>query len=276
MLYTIGLIVVAAGHGTLRPDVSKLAEPVNVGRVRSMAGTVLQSAVQVPGIGIALLVLNERFRPQLEPVLREEVRWDGMLRTVIQRERRGAADAVAVAMRYGTEPPADGYLVVYGDMPLWRPETLAALVALHRRERPAISMVTVRINGAATPRILERYGRVFRDAQGRIVNVVEPGDARPEDLAATTTVNPSLYVFDRAWFLAHVDRIPPYPRADGHGDELHLPPLLAIAAKEEAPVAELVLDDPEEALGVNTVQELADVRAIIARRSGGALATAAE
>ncbi|TAK05102.1 hypothetical protein EPO33_03905 [Patescibacteria group bacterium] len=277
----VGVIVVAAGHGTLRPGVSKLTETVDVACGTSMLGQVLRTVNRVKGLWPRWLVLNGRFRHQIDAALeRDRV---GGYAIMHQHRRRGAADAVRLVMEHDrTARQGDAFLVVYGDMPLWRTETLRRLVEMHQSStathlpRPMISMVTVKIGGADSPRILERYGRVFRDARGRIVNVVEPGDARAADLVTTTSVNPSLYVFDRAWFLSHYDRIRPYPRADGHGDEFHLPPLLAVAAEEEATVAELVLTDPEEALGVNIPAELADVQAIVSRRSTAGQKTTAE
>lgn len=277
----VGVIVVAAGHGTLRPGVSKLTATVDASSDTSMLGQILRTVNTVKGLWPRWLVLNSRFRSQIDAALERD--GVGGYSIMHQHVRRGAADAVRLVMEHERAAwRGDAFLVVYGDMPLWRPETLRRLVEVHQcptsahLPRPVISMVTVRVGSAETPRILERYGRVFRDAEGRIVNVVEPGDARASDLALTTSVNPSLYVFDRAWFLKRYDRIRPYPRADGHGDEFHLPPLLAIAAEEGAPVAELVVDDPEEALGVNTAEELVEVRAIIARRSATTQVTTAE
>lgn len=268
----VGVIVVAAGHGTLRSGVSKLTETIDAAHGTSMLGQVLRTVNQMKGLWPRWLVLNGRFRNQIDAVLEQDgVGGYGIMH---QHVRRGAADAVRLVMEHERAAwRGDAFLVVYGDMPLWRAETLRRLVEIHQcptsahLPRPVISLVTVKIGGADSPKVLERYGRVFRDAEGRIVNVVEPGEARVSDLAATTSVNPSLYVFDRAWFLKRYDRIQPYPRTDGHGDEFHLPPLLAIAAEENAPVAELVLADPEEALGVNTAEELVEARAIIARRN---------
>lgn len=267
----IGTIVVAAGHGTLRDGTSKLVETVDIFRRMSMIGQVLDTVRGLEECLPQFLVLNGRFERQIAKRLERDAPAAWRTMTVVhQTQRRGAADAVRVAMLADLGAShADAYLVVYGDMPLWRPNTLARLSALHRSadNRPVISMVTVSLAGAASPRVLERYGRVLRDARGRIVNVVEPGDARPADIAVTSTVNPSLYVIDRRWFLARYNEIPPYRRADGFGDELHLPPLLAVAAREEAPVAELHLDDPEEALGVNNEDELHEVRRIFIQRT---------
>ncbi len=267
----VGVIVLAADHGMLRPGVSRFVETVDAASGKSMLEQVLRTVNEVKGLWPRWLVSSGLFHKQIDATLEREGM--GGYTVMHQHLRRGAANAVRLVMEHDRIAwRGDAFLVVYGDMPLWRAETLRRLVEMHQHPtaahvpRPVISMVTVRIDRVDAPRTLEQYGRVFRDATGRIVNVVEPGEAHLSNRAATTSVNPSLYVFGRAWFLSHYDRIRSESRADGYGDEYHLPPLLAIAAEEGAPVAELVVDDPEEALGVNTAEELAEVQAIIARR----------
>lgn len=269
-------VVVAAGHGCIRPGRSKLLEPVDAGgtpmvvqAVRSVVGS---------GLGPIALVLNRRFGDDILSALRAwspEVMGKEGLAVVYQEERRGAADAVRVAVHEAVAAQAaPTFLVVYADMPLWRPETLRALARIHRQGSAPMSMVSVPVAGADTPRILERYGRVLRDRDGRIVNVVEPGEATDDDLPRTASVNPSLYAFDTGWFIGRVGQVRPQRRADGYGDEVHLPPLARIVAEEGHTVSELPLADPEEALGVNTAAELADVRAVLDRRAARGLGVA--
>lgn len=264
-------VVVAAGHGCLRPGMSKLAETVDRREGTSMVGRVLQTACLV-GDPI-VLVLNERFADQVMAAVERdcpdlvggEMRM--LLHVCYQHERRGAADAVHRAVtKVISKLGIRAFLVMYGDMPLWRPATMRRLWALHQAARATLSMVSVEIGEDASRHTLERYGRVLKDAQGRIVNVVEPGETKDVDVLRTTTVNPSLYVFETDWFIQSFGSIPPHPRPDGYGDEFHLPPLARIAAEQGTPVAELQLEDPEEALGVNTSAEIEEIREIVARR----------
>lgn len=272
MVQTTGVVVVAGGHGVIHPGTSKLVETLDSQGRLPMIVQVLclahESAAAPP-----VLVVNSRFRDQILRVL-DEHGLRGGITVVPQGERRGAAHAIFCALSAFEARLCDAFLVLYGDMPAWRPATLRALVSLHRKRRPAISMVSVPIRGVQTPRTLERFGRILRGPDGQIVGVVEPGEATNEQLEYATGVNPSLFVFDTAWFAGHYQRIPLYPRRDGHPDEYHVPPLVAMAAAEGAPIAEMPLQDPFEALGVNTREDLDLVREVIARRAITSASTA--
>lgn len=268
----IGAVIVAAGYGMIRPGVSKLFESVTPEGV-SMLSRVCRIVYDAQVFPI-VFVRNPRWGEEMWDVLaRDAPHVLQLAYPAIQQERCGAADAVRSALRLLELTHCTDFLVIYGDMPLWRPTTLARLVDLHRREEPAISMVSVKIDGATSPRSLERYGRVLRDESGRIVKVVEPGDTTNEDVRRVRTVNPSLYVFNRSWFNWASLLVEPRPRPDGFSSERHLPPLVEIADKlnnvwhEPSKVVELPIDDPEEALGVNTAEELEEVRRIFRKRA---------
>jgi bifunctional UDP-N-acetylglucosamine pyrophosphorylase/glucosamine-1-phosphate N-acetyltransferase len=171
----------------------------------------------------------------------------------------GAGDAVKSALPLLREVGCRDFLVVYADMPLWRPETISALVLEHLREMPAITMATVALDSKAA---LRSYGRILRNEQGKIIGVVEPADATEEQLR-TTTVNPSLYVFRREWFAENIGRVRPRERGDGYPPEIYLPPLVALAHEQGQRVAEFPIQDPTETLGVNTLAELLAVRQIV-------------
>lgn len=258
----VGAVIVAAGHGVLEPGVSKLIAHVGG---KPMIAHVVQT-VLLAGFAPVVLVLNGRFREQIKSVIENASVSMNALSIATQHERRGAAHAVMCAMPVLEQLGCDHFLVVYGDMPCWRVETMLALANMHTSAGASVSMVSVALSGARTPRELERYGRVLRDASGNIIGVVEPGDATQDQLLATRTVNPSLYVFSRQWFSDHFPRIQPYHRPDGHGDELHVPPLLRMASDEHALITELPLIDKTEALGVNNLVDLEDVRQVFYRR----------
>jgi bifunctional UDP-N-acetylglucosamine pyrophosphorylase/glucosamine-1-phosphate N-acetyltransferase len=181
----------------------------------------------------------------------------------IQPDRLGAADAVVRGLEQ-----LDGethILVTFGDMPLWRPETFGRLVTAHLLQKAHISMVTVRPpHGHPT----ERYGRIARDGGGRILAAFEPSELREGQLQGAVSVNPSLYVFERVWFEANWNLIPPVDKGDGFQPEFHLPKLLPIAHEKGFKISEVRLEDPSEALGVNTPEDLAEVQEVIRQRNG--------
>lgn len=181
---------------------------------------------------------------------------------MFQTERTGAADAVRLALPKTGR--AKHILVTFGDMPLWRPQTIRDLVAHHLLEQPvAVSMVTLPYQPSHPT---ARYGRVARDASGAILAAFEPSDLGNRELSGVASVNPSLYVFERRWLATSIPLIEPTDKGDGFSPEIHLPKLLPIAHDTLAGIAEMPLLDANEALGVNTPEELAEVNRVFTER----------
>jgi bifunctional UDP-N-acetylglucosamine pyrophosphorylase / glucosamine-1-phosphate N-acetyltransferase len=104
------------------------------------------------------------------------------------------------------------------------------------------------------------YGRVVRDAGGRVTGLVEERDAPPEQ-RAIREVNVGAYVFDAAWLRA---RLPGLQRsANG---EYYLTDLVGLAAREGREIATVALADPDEGLGVNDRVQLARAEAVLRDR----------
>ena len=256
-----GAIVVASGYGSCRTTEGvpfpKVLEDVH-GRV--MILRVLDTVLGA-GLSPCVVVVNPLFGPRIRNVVHEE---NPSMRFALQPSRAGACDAVrrgALAMSGVVEH----FLVVYADMPLWTPATMSHLVEDHEKCHPTISMVSVRLVGSY-PKELERYGRIVKSG-GKILRIVEPPDASAEDLLASDAVNPSLWVWNRAWLLEHAPHVPFTAKSDGHDPEQYLPPLIGIAVADNQEVLEFPLKDPWEALGVNNANELERVREVFVRRS---------
>ena len=109
----------------------------------------------------------------------------GAVTVVEQAEQRGTGHAVRLAMPALAGVRGKLVLVLYGDVPLLRRETLAELVGTARRYR-CLAIVT------ATPPNPTGYGRIVRDQRGHVMGVVEEKDASPEE-RAITEVNAGIY-----------------------------------------------------------------------------------
>ncbi len=108
---------------------------------------------------------------------------------VEQHVQRGTGDAVSVGLTAFADHELDGdgdVLVLPGDTPLLRPETIAALVAEHRSSGAACTVLTAIMDDPTG------YGRVVRAADGSVHGIVEHADATSEQLAITE-VNTSIY-----------------------------------------------------------------------------------
>jgi bifunctional UDP-N-acetylglucosamine pyrophosphorylase / glucosamine-1-phosphate N-acetyltransferase len=175
---------------------------------------------------------------------------------VVQPEPLGTADAVKSAA--AEIDPDQTVIVLAGDVPLIRAETLLALTEAHERQGAAATMVTAVLDDPAG------YGRVVRAPDGTVERVVETkagGDATEQELRIRE-INTGIFAFDGRELLNALDRV----RSDNSQGELYLPDVLPILRENERTVVAFELADPTETLGVNDRKGLAEVRAVAQRR----------
>ena len=177
-----------------------------------------------------------------------------------QRERLGTGHAVRTALE---ALEASGHLegrvlVLYGDVPLIRAETLATLTA----SGDALSMLATRL---ADP---TGYGRVVLDAAGRVRHIVEEKDASAAE-RAIDLVNTGIVAADAAKLLAWTRRL----GNDNAQGEYYLTDVFDMAANEGVPAA-CVDCDAVEASGANDPWQLATLEALFRERSARSLALA--
>ena len=173
----------------------------------------------------------------------------------IQAQARGTADAVKAAAEFLA---AGTVIVLNGDVPLIRPQTVRELAAAHEREGAGATIATMRLEDPSG------YGRVVRCADGSVERVVEtkhPGDASPDDLAIDE-VNAGVYAFDAGRLVDALERV----QADNAQGEYYLPDVLAIIRAGGARVAAHVLEDETELMGINDRVALAQARAVAQAR----------
>ncbi|HSD84680.1 MAG TPA: NTP transferase domain-containing protein, partial [Anaerolineae bacterium] len=164
--------------------------------------------------------------------------------TVLQAPQRGTGHALLQA-RSKLDPAAETVLVLYGDTPFLSAETIQRLLDTHRATGAVLSLVTF------TPDDPALYGRIVRDASGRLLDIVEYKEATLEQ-RAMREVNSGIFCYQTQWLLTHLDQL--QPRA-GHG-EYYLTDLVNIAAREQARTATCSCDEAE-VLGINDRAQLA-------------------
>ena len=137
-----------------------------------------------------------------------------------------------------------------GDIPLLRAETLATLATEHRLADAAATLLTAGLDDPTG------YGRIVRDAQGRVDRIVEQTDADPEELAIDE-VNPSIYCFRRGLLAPALRRLSP-ENAQG---EYYLTDVVEVLRQAGHACSASRPTTPTEALGVNDRAQLADAEA---------------
>ncbi len=180
------------------------------------------------------------------------------LRFALQDPQLGTGHALLQA-----EPELKGargtLLLLSGDVPLLRGETVADLVRSHQRESAAATVLTARV---AEP---DGYGRIVR-RDGEIAAIVEHKDASDEE-RRIDEINSGVYAFDLEPLFGALKEI----GASNAQGEYYLPDLVRIFRARNLRVRTATVDDPREVLGVNSRRELADVAAIINRQRNDAL-----
>jgi len=196
---------------------------------------------------------------QAEAVRRAFGPGEADLRFARQAEQLGTGHAAAAGLA-ALEERRGELLLLCGDVPLLRAQTLAGLLQRRRAARAAAAVLTAVVEDPSG------YGRVLREGgpEGALRAIVEEADATPGE-RALREINTGTYAFD----LAFLARALPRLRPENRQGEYYLPDVLALALGEGRPVLALPVPDPEEAMGVNTPAELARAEAIWAARGGG-------
>jgi bifunctional UDP-N-acetylglucosamine pyrophosphorylase/glucosamine-1-phosphate N-acetyltransferase len=241
-------MVLAAGKGTrMRSERPKVLHEV-LGK--PMIVRLLESLWKIERLQL-VIVLGHEHRAVARTVSRAFPR--RRPRIVLQREQRGTGHAVATALAELPRGPRR-VAVVNGDLPLLSGSTLEGVVEAHGAARAAVTVGTMEM---ADP---TGYGRILRDGEGRVTEVVEQSDCTPRQ-RRIREVNAGLYCFSRA-FLERA--VPLLSSANAQG-ELYLTDLVALAAREGSAVAGVPVP-PEELTGINDRAELARVERSLLER----------
>lgn len=171
-------------------------------------------------------------------------------RFVVQEQQLGTGHAVlqAASVLEAGIGPETRVLILSGDVPLTRKETLDALLRAHEESGNAITVLTMRLEDPAM------YGRVVRNGSGAVVKIVEAKDASAEE-KTIGEVNAGIYVFNAADLFRTLRMV----STDNAQGEYYLTDCIGIVRSEGKRVGAVVVADPVEALGVNSRADLAAV-----------------
>ena len=172
------------------------------------------------------------------------------VRFVLQPEQRGTGHALQMVKAFfaagGAKAP-DNLLVLSGDVPLIRPETIRAVCEAHLREGAAMTILT------AVPPDPTGYGRVMRVAAGgaEVAAIVEQKALRPEQLGAPE-INSGIYCFRTEALFDKLDLL----RTDNAHGEFYLTDVAAMLVADGRRVVAVQAESVDEVLGANTIAEM--------------------
>lgn len=169
----------------------------------------------------------------------------------VQAEQLGTAHAVMQA-RPELEDFDGQVLVLSGDVPLTKPETLKRLLELHRETKSAVTLLSIDMDESSG------YGRIVRDEKGGVIANVEDRDAT-EEQKKIKEINGGAYVFDAPFLFSALEDV----SRDNEQNEYYLPDIIAVAVKGGRKVSALKLDDGRELCGVNCPEDLARLDTLV-------------
>jgi len=236
----LATVVLAAGLGKRMK--SSLAKPLHPVCGRPMIQQIISVVDKLDSACDVVVVSHQR--EKFEEALREFDR----VKFVIQEERLGTGHAVMMAEPVLKDFQGD-ILVVCGDTPLLRQETLGELVEQHRSTGAAATILTTLMPDPYG------YGRIVRASEGGAVRaIVEERDASPEQ-KAIREINSGTYVFQASLLFPALRRLTP----DNDQNEYYLTDVPQLMIRDERPVGAVVVEDHQEILGVNSRVQLAEV-----------------
>jgi bifunctional UDP-N-acetylglucosamine pyrophosphorylase / glucosamine-1-phosphate N-acetyltransferase len=243
----VTVIVLAAGGGTrMKSKTMKVLHPV---AGRTMIGHVL-AAVQAMEPHRIVAVIGSQ-REQVGAHIKE-LAPDAVL--AVQESQDGTGHAVRIAME-AAGPTAGTVVVVTGDTPLLRGESLTAFAANHEAAQRAVSILSGHV---ANP---FGYGRVLRDADGDVEGIVEEKDATPEQ-RAINEISSGILAFDAAFLAEALPRI----GNDNAKGEYYLTDTVQIARDAGLAVGAFAIDDVMQTEGANDRAQLAELGRELNRR----------
>ncbi|MGX1612486.1 bifunctional UDP-N-acetylglucosamine diphosphorylase/glucosamine-1-phosphate N-acetyltransferase GlmU [Micromonospora chalcea] len=241
------VVVLAAGEGKrMKSSLPKVLHPL-LGR--TLLGHVLAAAAPLGADRTVVVVGHgaDQVRAHLTDVAPAAT-------PVLQERQLGTGHAVRIAL--DAVPDATGTVVVInGDVPLLRPETVRALVEAHEDAAAAATVLAAEVPDPTG------LGRIVRDVQGQLEQIVEERDATPQQ-RALREINAGIYAFDAARLREALGKL----STDNDQGEEYLTDVFALLRDAGEPVAVHCAADHVETLGCNDRVELSALRRLLRDR----------
>jgi bifunctional UDP-N-acetylglucosamine pyrophosphorylase/glucosamine-1-phosphate N-acetyltransferase len=247
MIAPLNVVILAAGKGTrMKSDRPKVLHPL---AGRPLLGHVLAAADALAPDRICV-VYGHGGEALPQAMARPELAW------AKQEPQLGTGHAVQQAVPH--LDPAGIALILYGDVPLIRPETLQEMCLIAREG--AVALLTVHLDNPAG------YGRVVRNSRGQVERIVEHKDASPDELAIRE-VNTGILALSAGKLSAWLGRL---NNANAQG-EYYLTDVIGMAAAEGERILPCHPSATWEVLGVNSRAQLAELERLHQRNQAEAL-----
>jgi bifunctional UDP-N-acetylglucosamine pyrophosphorylase / glucosamine-1-phosphate N-acetyltransferase len=232
-------IILAAGKGTrMKSDQAKVIFEL---AGKPLIQRVVDTAVSLNCAKICVVVGHQK-----ETVIKALENYPELV-YADQTEQLGTGHAVMISGEHFHGFTGD-IIILAGDVPLLKAETLTKLTEHHRQANAVCTVLTAVLDDAG------KYGRILRDADGRVNGIVEFKDATLEQLEIHE-FNTGIWCFRAEALFDAIHKI----KNDNAQKEYYLTDTLEILVKQGQKVEALVLDDLQQASGINSQEQLAEL-----------------
>ena len=240
-------VILAAGKGTrMKSELPKvLHEALGTPMVMYSIEAAREAGAELSDI---CLVVGHGAK-QVKEVVGDSVQY------ALQEQQLGTGHAVKCASEFiGTEGVT---MVLCGDTPLIKGETLKKMIETHIEEGNAITVLTAVVDDPTG------YGRIIKDQQGKFVKIVEQKDASAEE-QQVREINSGMYVFNSGILTTALSKLNNHNKQG----EYYLTDTIEIVKSENlGAVSTVIIDDVDETKGVNSPEQLLEAEEILKNRA---------
>ncbi len=231
----LAAIILAAGKGTrMKSDLAKVLHPLCG---KPMVWYVVDLARNV-GAEKTVVVVGHQASKVMETVSGQDIVY------ALQKEQLGSAHAVLQASDALSSFEGD-VLILCGDVPLLLSSTIASLLDNHRSAGKPITVMTTILENPGS------YGRVVKNEEGDVLKIVEARDASSKEMEIKE-INTGIYCASNKFLFDAVRKI----GNTNSQNEYYFTDIFEIALKKGQRAGAFILDNPSEAMGINTVEDL--------------------
>jgi bifunctional UDP-N-acetylglucosamine pyrophosphorylase/glucosamine-1-phosphate N-acetyltransferase/UDP-N-acetylglucosamine pyrophosphorylase len=232
----VGVVILAAGKGTrMKSDTAKVLHRV---AGKSMIVHVVERALEIAPDHVHIVVGHQAQK------VKEEVGRFHQVHFAYQEQLLGTGDAVKAAMP-GLAPGIRDVLVLCGDVPLIKEETLQELVSAHKKSKSGITVLAVEVDDP------KGYGRIVLDPHNHLRCIREEADATIDE-KKIKKVNTGIYCFNKDLLNSALVDLSP----ENSQGEYYLTDVVEIGQKKGQKITVVTTQDSNQVMGVNTLEEL--------------------
>ena len=234
------IVILAAGKGT-RMDSGDIPKVLVMLKNKPIILYVLEEIEKINQLAKPIIVVGYMYQKV------REVLGDGYI-YAIQDKQLGTGHALMAAKHKAS---GENILVLYGDAPFVKAESLKRLMALHYAKSAKLSMFTT-----TAPYFDKEFssflyhGRIIRNSEGKIVRITEYKDCTEEEKKIMET-NPGFYMFDSAWLWSNIDKV---SNKNAQG-EYYLTDMVELAIEQGIEIQDIPVG-PHEVVSVNSLEDL--------------------